>query len=378
MNAVHTMRQSWLDRLTKEHQNWSLQQKENIIQWLFGNNCQEWEGYSPQELEVITKGLEYRYRILTQRYLGQPETKAYQRLIHRLASVTVLRNKIQQWISLSRDRQQMVTEVLEEIIHQLLQNDSYLQGQIKWIAQCTPLKSLRNSLLLTNIEEYCLRPIRNQPLLMYRFVNYLRDVQKGGMTKVPVQQAIRFVSAQINESELDDSINLLDQQAIANYDQEQQWEQHQILRLQVQNEFLAYLQENLDEICIQWFKLYLKGYSQEIIAQKLNLPIKKIYRLREKVSYHAIKNFTLKQQPELVATWLEISLKEHNFGLTLSQWQTYEAQLSPEQKQLLQELKSGKKLAEIAQLLSWKEKKVIQEWGNLFQIAQTLRNSIEL
>jgi hypothetical protein len=34
------------------------------------------------------------------------------------------------------------------------------------------------------------------------------------------------------------------------------------------------------------------------------VPIKQVYRLREKVTYHAVKVFGVKQQPELVAEWL--------------------------------------------------------------------------
>jgi DNA-binding CsgD family transcriptional regulator len=375
MDVVKTLEKSWLQRLNTEQVHWSSQQKNSIIKWLLGKISHDWEGYTSDELEVVEKGLEYRYRILIQRYLGQSETKAYQNLMARLASITVLRNKIKQWIALSRDRQQQVVDVLEEIIHQMLQNDRYLQEQIQWIGECTSVKSLRNSLLLTSIEEYCLRPIRNQPLLMYRFVNFLRDSQKGGMTKVPSQQAIRLVSEQINESQSETLINLLDSQAIADYEAQQRWDHHEVLRLQVQREFETYLRQNLDDLCVQWFLLYLKGFNQEAIAEKLNLPIKKIYRLREKVSYHAIKNFSLKQKPELVANWLEISLKEHNFGLTLSQWEKYQAQLNCTQRQLLVQLKSGNSPAEIAQTFDWKESKVIQEWGNLYQMAQSLRNS---
>jgi DNA-binding transcriptional regulator LsrR (DeoR family) len=53
-----------------------------------------------------------------------------------------------------------------------------------------------------------------------------------------------------------------------------------------------------------WLQLYLQGITQEAIAEKLNIPIKQVYRLREKVSYHALKVFSAKHNPELVAEWL--------------------------------------------------------------------------
>ncbi|BAS56702.1 hypothetical protein NIES2135_39820 [Leptolyngbya boryana NIES-2135] len=36
----------------------------------------------------------------------------------------------------------------------------------------------------------------------------------------------------------------------------------------------------------------------------LDMPIKQVYRLREKVNYHAVRVFAQKSQPELVTEWL--------------------------------------------------------------------------
>ncbi len=141
--------------------------------------------------------MDYRYRILRQRYLDAAPERAYKRLIQRLSSLFLIRNKIRTWIALSRDRQRSVVDVLEEVIQELLQNDTYMQQQMVWISKCTSDSRLRNALLLASTEEYCLRPIRNQPLLSYRFVNYLRRSQRGGMTQVPAKDFIRLVSEEI-------------------------------------------------------------------------------------------------------------------------------------------------------------------------------------
>ena len=53
---------------------------------------------------------------------------------------------------------------------------------------------LRDGLLFASIEEYSLRSVRNQPLLVYRFVNYLRRSQRGGLTQVSSKDLIRLVS----------------------------------------------------------------------------------------------------------------------------------------------------------------------------------------
>jgi DNA-directed RNA polymerase specialized sigma24 family protein len=158
--------------------------------------------------------------------------------------------------------------------------------------------------VLTTVEEYCLRPIRNQPLLVYRFVNYLRRSQRGGMTQVPAADFIRLVSEEIAPDDTDGSVSLLDGQALADYQEEQAQAQQQELRSALTQKFSAYLTEKVDPLAAEWLTLYLQGRSQEAIAAALDMPIKQVYRLREKVNYHAVRVFAPKQQRELVSEWL--------------------------------------------------------------------------
>ena len=151
-------------------------------------------------------------------------------------------------------------------------------------------------------------------------------------------------------------------------------EQYQ-LRSKVQEEFEKYLAEKVDQKAAEWLRLYIRGNTQDEIAKALNIPVKQIYRLREKVSYHAIRVFALKQQPELIASWLEISLNEHGLGLTSSQWQEYWQNLNSQQRHLIEALKSGVTLEEIAKNLNLKTHQVINEWTKLYLSAQSLRNS---
>jgi len=60
----------------------------------------------------------------------------------------------------------------------------------QWPAECTVDARLRNALLFASTEEL-FAPVRNQPLLVYRFVNYLRRT-RGGITNVP-NDLIRLV-----------------------------------------------------------------------------------------------------------------------------------------------------------------------------------------
>jgi hypothetical protein len=343
------------------------------VGWLMGENSDRIERLSDRQFQVVQQSMEFRYAILRQRYLGVSPEAAYQHLIRRLSSLVMLRNKIQTWVSLSRDRRRTVVDVVQEIVQELLKSDRYLQQQMAWIARCTTESRLRNALLLASLEEYCLRPIRNQPLLVYRFVNYLRRSQKGGLTQVPTQELVRIVSSEIGEAEAEDSINLLDTQTVGEYEAQQAWEEQQALRLDVEQEFTTYLAQKVDPIAAKWLQLYLQGQSQEAIAERLKIPIEKVYRLREKVSYHAVRVFAFKHSPELVANWLGTSLQDRSLGLTPTQWQKFLEHLTPTQSKILDRLKAGCSIKEIARALQLKPSQVASEWNKLYLAAQSLR-----
>jgi hypothetical protein len=369
------LEQEWRSRLANDYPNQSPATSQSIIRWLLGESLERFETLMPNQVVIVRQAMDYRYRILRQRYLGVEPERAYRNLTTRLAGLVTLRNKIRTWVSLSRDRQRAVVDVLQEVIQELLNSDRYIQKQITWIAQCTEDTRLRDTLLLTTIEEYCLRPIRNQPLLVYRFVNFLRRSQRGGMTHVPEGDMVRLVSEEVTLEETDAPVSLLDNQAIADYQDNQAWEEQQTLRMSVRQEFEAYLIEKLGSEAVQWLRLYLQGQSQEAIASALNKPVKEVYRLREKISYHAVHVFSIKGKPELVANWLEVSLQEHNLGLMPVQWQEFLASLTPEQRQLLEQLKAGKTPEAIAKDLNLKMNHVMGEWSKLYLAAQALRGA---
>jgi hypothetical protein len=369
------LEQEWRDRLASDYPDQSPATRESIVRWLIGENIERFDSLMANQLAIAKQAMDYRYRILRQRYLGVAPEPAYRNLTTRLGSLVTLRNKIRTWVSLSRDRQRAVVDVLQEVIQELLNSDRYIQKQITWIAQCTDDNRLRDALLLSTIEEYCLRPIRNQPLLVYRFVNFLRRSQRGGMTHVPEGDLVRVVSDEVSPEEMDAPISLLDNQAVIDYQDTQVWEEQQTLRMAVRQEFEAYLSENLGLEAVQWLRLYLQGRSQEAIAKALNKPVKEVYRLREKISYHAIRVFSIKEKQELVANWLETSLQEHRLGLTPYQWQKYLEGLTPEQRQLLDKLKAGKTIEAISKDLNLKINQVMGEWSKLYLAAQALRGA---
>ncbi|NET73197.1 MAG: HetZ-related protein 2, partial [Sphaerospermopsis sp. SIO1G2] len=288
--------QYWQKRLEAECPEQSQVNRQSIILWLLGPDPNKFAQINAKELEVAKQAMEYRWRILKQRYLGVGRDRAYRNLINRLGSVMTLRNKIQTWISLSRDRQRSVIDVLQELLQELLQSDSYMRQQMVDISAITQDRRFQDTLLFASIEEYCLRPVRNQPILVYRFVNYLRRIQRGGLTQVPVNDLIRLVSDEMLSDDADNPLNLVDNQAIAEYQEAQQLEEQQSSRKSVNQEFEEYLLQNLGQQAVDWLRLYLQGKPQEEIAKTLNKPIKEVYRLREKISYHAVRVFAIKSK----------------------------------------------------------------------------------
>ncbi len=375
--------EDWHSRLAVECPEQSQTNRESIVDWLLGSDTPGGSGSSQRlrfnamgskDLEIAKQAMEYRWRILLTRYLGQGRDRAYRNLMSRLASLVTLRNKIQTWISLSRDRQRSVLDVLQEVIQELLQSDNYMQQQMASITQLTGDPRLKDALLFASVEEYCLRPIRNQPLLVYRFVNYLRRTQRGGLTQVPGSDLIKLVSEEVLTDDSDNRINLVDATAIADYQEAQNLEEQLSLRTEVKQEFEAYLRDNVGEEAVEWLRMYLQGKSQDAIAKKLDRPIKDIYRLREKISYHAVRVFAIKDKPELLDAWLGTSLEEHNFGLTPKQWQQLPDKLTPIQKQILEMRKAGDSIDAIAPKLKLKTHQAMGEWTKVYLAAQALRS----
>jgi len=371
---AYLLQKDWRSRLLSDYPEQNPTITNSIIRWLLGEDVERFEDLTPSQLAIAKQAMEYRYRILRQRYLGVGPERAYQNLMTRLISLVTLRNKIRTWIALSRDRQRAVVDVLQEVIQELLNSDRYIQKQITWIAQCTQDPRLRDTLLLTTIEEYCLRPIRNQPLLVYRFVNFLRRSQRSGMTHVPEGSRVHLLSESVNLDDSNEPVSLLDNQAQVEYQQQQNIEEQQRLRRLVSQEFEAYLSKNVGADAVKWLRLYLQGQTQEAIASTLNKPVKEVYRLREKISYHAVRVFAVKEKQELVANWLETSVQEHTLGLAPSQLQEFLHNLTPQQRQIFELLRAGETKEVIAQNLKLKTNQVMGEWSKLYLAAQAIRN----
>jgi hypothetical protein len=263
----------WEQKIALECSGQNATTQKSILNWVLGENSERLETLDPEHLKIADRAMDYRLRILIQRYLGLPPERAYKNLMQRLGGLAVLRDKIRAWLTLSNDRQRNVLDVLQEVIQELLQGDKYIQQQIAWIGQCTKNPRLRDTLLFASIEEYCLRPIRNQPLLAHRFINYLRRSQKGGVTNIPQGDLVKLVSDEII-GDSDSTLSLLDKQAQENYHQQQEWEETQLTRDRVKGSLRSYLIENVSPEAGEWLDLYLQGKSPDAIALALKMDIK--------------------------------------------------------------------------------------------------------
>ncbi|MBE9063269.1 HetZ-related protein 2 [cf. Phormidesmis sp. LEGE 11477] len=365
---------TWQRQLQTDLPNQSEQTHEAIAQWLIGEPTR-FESMSPAEIKLATQAMDYRYRILISRYWGLSPARGYQRLLQKLGGLFLIRSKVRTWIALSRDRKRAVKDVLQEVIQEMLQSDRFLRSQAQWIGQCTHRASLRNLLTLATIEEYCLRPIRNQPLLVYRFVNYLRRSQRGGMTQVPSNELIQLISEELGTDDTDSTLSLLDFEALDRYEVQKEIENQQAARQLVKQQFSEYLQEKLGDTAVQWLHLHLQGYAQDSISRQLGLNVREAYRLREKVSYHAIRIFTLKEQPDLVFSWLKTSLVQHNLGLTAQEWDRYWESLKPAQQKMLTAFKAGEPIEAIAKSFELTPKQVTSQWAELYLLSQAARGA---
>lgn len=104
MSLAKDLTHKWQSRLQKDYPDQPLDVHVAVTQWLMGDNEERFDQYTDSELAVARQAIEYRYRILQQRYWGMTPNRAYQQLIKRLSSLFLIRSKIRTWIALSRDR----------------------------------------------------------------------------------------------------------------------------------------------------------------------------------------------------------------------------------------------------------------------------------
>jgi hypothetical protein len=165
---------TWQARLSDDRCESDAEKQQSIIRWLLGKELESLDRFTPRQFAIANQVMDYRYQILRQRYLGVEPTQAYCNLIDRLSSLMMLCRKTRTWIAFDREKKKAMVSFIQTTVAEMLTNDRAIQQQMAWIARCTQDRSLRDALLLSSLEEYCLHPVRHQPLLIERMTNFLK------------------------------------------------------------------------------------------------------------------------------------------------------------------------------------------------------------
>jgi hypothetical protein len=164
---LEQLQENWDKGIKKDFPQQSPEKRQEILQWLLNI-------VSNQELEsdAINQRLEYRYQILQQRYLTVDSRQGYRLLIIRLSSLMMRLPVAHTWMKHSGIYYKDMIRLLQKVIQEILEHDPHWQQQVKQIARCTSDNDLRNALVLASLEEYCLYPLDNQPLLLHWLRQY--------------------------------------------------------------------------------------------------------------------------------------------------------------------------------------------------------------
>jgi hypothetical protein len=163
----------WHSRLLKDYPDLNEEKRQSIICWLLGENLNLQDKLTPRQIAIAQQIMDYRYRILQQRYLNVEPRQAYCNLIQRLSLLVMLCPNIRSWVFLNGKRQKIVANLIREIAEQILRSDRHIQQQMVWIKRYISQSDLHNALLLSTLEEYCSQPIGHQPLLAQRIMGFL-------------------------------------------------------------------------------------------------------------------------------------------------------------------------------------------------------------
>ncbi|NJL82810.1 MAG: hypothetical protein HC890_07395 [Chloroflexaceae bacterium] len=254
-----------------------------IITWLLGENPARLASLTPARLAIACRLMHYRWRILQERYLGCEQNQNYQRLLARLGSVVLQRPSLGAWAAQSCERRWEMLNLLSQFLQSRLHSDLYLRRQLMWIAPHTPQLQLRYSLLLATCEEYFLRSVRNLPLLTYHFIHFLSCRPRSNDLLNLLTEDIGF--------------DLADCQILVEQQQQINWEEHQVLRLALQQQVERQVTDSLGSLAGRWLQLHLQGCSQTAIAATLNLPANRVERLREQTLERARMLLPTRRQP---------------------------------------------------------------------------------
>lgn len=188
----------WHKRLIEELPQQSKNQRQSIIRWLFDRktSLHLTQGLKVNELAKFNQVLEYRYGLLQKRYLTVNSSQGYRRLMSRLGAVAA-QYCSQKRMKYCQQSQKELLELIQQVLQKLIKEDTWLKQAFVGINQGTCDRQLRDALILTTLEEYCLRPMENQPFFLYclrHHLNHQRLVKATRLTRLHNQNQENRVS----------------------------------------------------------------------------------------------------------------------------------------------------------------------------------------
>ncbi|MGG6292806.1 HetZ-related protein [Leptolyngbya sp. AN02str] len=145
-----------------------------------------------------------------------------------------------------------------------------------------------------------------------------------------------------------------------------------VLRDRVIHELIHYLESQDQTDCVNYLTLKLQDLSAPEIDEILGLSPRQRDYLQQRFKYH-VEKFARSHRWQLVHQWLGADL-DQNLGMPQQQWQSFQAQLSDEQRQLLR-LKHDKASDQaIAKALQCTPKQVHKRWVKVLEMAWDFRN----
>ena len=145
-----------------------------------------------------------------------------------------------------------------------------------------------------------------------------------------------------------------------------------VLRDRVIEELIAYLAAQNQPACVDYLLLKMEDLSAPEIEKTLGLTARERDYLQQKFKYH-IEKFARVANWELVHQWLGAEI-DRKLGLTDSQWEIFDTQLSIEQQAFMQLKQSNHSDESIMSALRLTEKKFQLRWSELLQLAAQIRN----
>ena len=145
-----------------------------------------------------------------------------------------------------------------------------------------------------------------------------------------------------------------------------------VLRDRVIEELIAYLAAQNQPACVDYLLLKMEDLSAPEIEKTLSLTTRERDYLQQKFKYH-IEKFARVSNWELVHQWLGAEI-DRKLGLTDSQWEIFDTQLSIEQQAFMQLKQSNHSDESIMSALRLTEKKFQLRWSELLQLAAQIRN----